>query len=275
MTSLTVACVQTTAAASFAPNIAAASTGIRAARAEGAELVALPENIGLMAKDSAATKALAEPESTHPVLAALREEAARCGVWVLVGSLAIRQDSGRLTNRSFLLNASGEITARYDKIHLFEATLPSGETYREADSFDAGTTAILAPTPWGKLGMTVCYDMRFPALYRTLAEAGASILAMPSAFTVPTGQAHWHVLLRARAIETGCFVIAPAQCGTHENGRRTYGHSLIVSPWGEVLADGGDTPGLTLATLDLTKVAEARQAIPALANRQTYSPPQA
>jgi predicted amidohydrolase len=191
-----------------------------------------------------------------------------------VGSLAVKLDSNdKVANRSFLLDAVGNIVASYDKIHMFDVQLPSGETYRESATFKPGETAVVAPTPWGQLGMSVCYDVRFAVLYRALAQAGASILTVPAAFTRTTGKAHWHILLRARAIETGCFVVAAAQCGTHAEGRQTFGHSLIVDPWGEVLADGGEEVGVTLARIDTARVAEVRGMVPALSHDRVFSPP--
>ncbi|HYD99546.1 MAG TPA: carbon-nitrogen hydrolase family protein, partial [Alphaproteobacteria bacterium] len=182
-------------------------------------------------------------------------------------------EDGRVANRLFVIDPQGEIRARYDKIHMFDVDLAGGESYRESATFRPGEQAVLAQTPWGGLGMTVCYDLRFPHLYRALAQAGARLLAVPAAFTVPTGRAHWHVLLRARAIETGCFVIAPAQTGTHDAGRQTYGHSLIVDPWGEVLADGGGEPGFVTADLDLGRIDEARGMVPALRHDRPFAPP--
>jgi len=184
-------------------------------------------------------------------------------IWLLIGSLALRGADGKLVNRSLLFAPNGERAASYDKIHLFDVDLPTGERIRESEAYAGGGAAPIVATPWGHLGMTICYDVRFPGLYRRLAQQGAAFLSVPSAFTVPTGEAHWHVLLRARAIETGAFVLAPAQTGEHDSGRRTYGHSLVVSPWGEVLADAGTDIGVTLATLDPGAVAAARARIPA------------
>jgi predicted amidohydrolase len=192
---------------------------------------------------------------------------------LLLGSLAIKAGPGKVTNRSYLVDAAGEIAARYDKLHLFDVDLADGERYRESAAVAPGSNAVVAPTPWATLGLSICYDLRFPYLYRALAQAGAQILTVPAAFARTTGQAHWHVLLRARAIETGCYVLAPCQCGTHGGGRPTYGHSLIVDPWGRILADGGDEPGIVTATLDLAEVAKARAMIPALQHDRAIAGP--
>ncbi len=208
--------------------------------------------------------ALARPESEDPSVAGYRALAAETGAWLLAGSLVLRADADKLVNRSLLIDPKGRIAARYDKIHMFDVEIPDGQSYRESRAYQGGDRAVTAELPWGRLGMTVCYDMRFSYLYRALAKAGAAFLSIPAAFTRFTGAAHWHVLLRARAIETGCYVIAPAQCGDHAGGRETYGHSLIVAPWGEVLADGGAEPGFVIAEIDLAEVAEARRRVPAL-----------
>jgi predicted amidohydrolase len=217
----------------------------------------------------------ARPEAEHPAIPAFSALAAELGVWLLIGSLQIKLDAVTCANRSFLFDDCGRVVARYDKIHMFDVDLQGGESYRESKTFRPGDRAVIADTPWGKVGLTVCYDLRFAYLYRALAQAGASFLTVPSAFTVPTGQAHWHTLLRARAIETGSFVFAPAQCGGHAEGRKTYGHSLIVAPWGEVLADGGEAPGVITADIDPAKVAEARSMIPALTHDRRFSGPAA
>jgi len=197
------------------------------------------------------------------------------GIWIHAGSLVIRlADDDRFANRGFLIDPTGLIQAQYDKIHMFDVDLANGESYRESNGFRPGTHATLAQTPWGGYGMAVCYDLRFPHLFRDLAKAGARILAVPAAFTRTTGQAHWHTLLRARAIENGCFVVAPAQCGDHEDGRKTYGHALIIDPWGEVLADGGEAPGVVTATLNLNRVSEVRGMVPSLNNDLPYDKPQ-
>lgn len=272
---LTVACIQLNAGPEFAPNLAAAAALVRQARAAGAELIALPENAAAIVQGRERILALAHPESTHPALAFFRELAQEVGAWLLVGSLAIRLEDGRAANRSLLIDAGGTVVARYDKIHMFDVDLPGGERYRESETFRPGEQAVLADTPWVRLGLTICYDLRFAALFRALAQAGAGLITVPAAFTVPTGRAHWHVLLRARAIETGCFVLAPAQCGQHDQGRHTYGHSLILDPWGEILAEAGESPGFITARLDLARVAEVRGMVPALRHDRRFRGPDA
>lgn len=264
MTSFRVACVQVNAGRAFAPNVEVACQSIRSAREQGAELVCLPENVSLLEPDTARLKAMALPEAEHPALAAFTAIAKETGSWILVGSLAIRSEGDQIANRAFLVDNAGAIAARYDKIHLFDVDIGPGQQYRESDTFTPGSSPVVAQTPWGGLGLSICYDLRFPALYRHLAQNGADFLSVPAAFTRTTGEAHWHVLLRARAIENGCFVFAPAQCGTHAEGRQTFGHSLIINPWGEVLADGGEEPGIVIADVDTDKVAAARRRVPAL-----------
>ena len=204
------------------------------------------------------------------MLAAAREAASRLGLWVQLGSLALRPggEEGRYVNRGFLIDPAGAIRARYDKLHLFDVDLPTGESWRESAAYAPGAGAVVAETPVGRLGLSICYDMRFPDLYCALSDAGAEILSVPAAFTVPTGRAHWHILLRARAIEAGCFVVAAAQAGTHEDGRSTYGHSLVVDPWGEVLLDMGEEPGVGFAEIDRARLEDVRARIPALRHRR-------
>jgi deaminated glutathione amidase len=271
----TAACVQMTAGREIEPNIAAASKAIREARAAGADFILTPENTTMIEPKRALLLEKAKPEAEHPALPAFQALAAETGAWLLIGSLTIRLEDGRCANRSFLLDDAGRIAARYDKIHMFDVDLAGGERYRESASFRPGGEAVVADTPWGRVGLSVCYDLRFAHLYRALAQAGAGFLTVPAAFTRPTGQAHWHVLLRARAIETGCFVFAPAQCGEHAEGRKTYGHSLIVAPWGEILAEGGEEPGLVLAEIDPAKVEEARRMVPALSHDRSFTAPPA
>jgi len=268
-----VACVQTNSGRDIGPNVEAASVAVRQAREGGADLIALPENVAMIEPDGARLRAKAETEARHQALSAFRNLARETGAWILIGSLAVKLDEGRIANRSYLIGADGAVEARYDKIHMFDVDLENGESYRESATFRPGAAAVVAATPWGPLGLTVCYDLRFPYLYRSLAHAGAVMLTVPSAFTEVTGRAHWHVLLRARAIETGSFVIAPAQCGTHAEGRRTFGHSLVVDPWGEVLADGGTEVGVILAEIDLAKVARARAMIPSLMHDRGFEAP--
>lgn len=253
---------------------------IREAAAGGAQLVLTPEVSNLVSQNRQRQRALLRPEAEDPTLARLSAVAGELGIWLLLGSIGVQsgEPDGRFANRSLLIGPDGAVKARYDKIHMFDVDVSETETWRESAAFRPGERAVVAETPWGGLGMTICYDMRFAALYRALAQAGASIITVPAAFTVPTGQAHWHVLLRARAIETGCFVLAPAQCGRHpaqpgETRRETYGHSLAVAPWGEVLADAGEVPGVTLVDLDLAQVAEARRRVPQLRHDRAFALP--
>jgi predicted amidohydrolase len=271
---LTVACLQLNSGPEIAPNLQTIGDLTRRAAEAGAAFVAMPENCAMLEPRRAKLLEKAEPEAAHGALAALRALAAETGVWLLVGSLAVKLSSDKVANRSFLLDPTGRIVASYDKLHMFDVDLPSGESYRESSTFRPGDHTAVATTPWGGLGLTVCYDLRFAALYRALAEAGADMLSVPSAFTRPTGRAHWHVLLRARAIENGCFVIAPAQTGEHAEGRKTYGHSLIVDPWGEVLADGGEEVGVIMAEIDLARVAEVRAMVPSLKHGRPIPKPQ-
>jgi predicted amidohydrolase len=270
MSQLNVACVQMRSGMEVNANVDAASALIRRSAGEGAELIATPEMTSLLDRKPGAVFAKSTAEAADPALAAFRALAAELKVWLLIGSLPIRADAARCANRSFLIGPDGAVAARYDKIHMFDVQLNAGNIYRESESFAAGGEAVLATTPKAKLGMTVCYDVRFPHLFRDLARSGAEVIAVPAAFTRITGEAHWHVLLRARAIETGSFIIAPAQCGKHADGRETYGHSLIVGPWGEVLAEAGVEPGVIAASLDLAQVADARRKIPALEHDRPY-----
>lgn len=268
---LRVGLVQLTAGLDPAENAAVAVSCVAQAAQAGAQLVLTPEMTGVVDGKRERLQTVVRDEADDLVLAALRDEARRQAVWLLIGSLAVRLPAGdQLANRSFLIGPDGAVHARYDKLHLFDVDLPGGERYRESSSYAPGAAAVLAQTPWGGLGLTICYDLRFAALYRALAKAGARIIAVPSAFTQVSGEAHWHVLLRARAIETGCFILAPAQCGTHADGRRTFGHSLVVSPWGEVLADGGPAPGVVFADLALGAVDEARSRIPQLKHDRAF-----
>jgi len=209
-------------------------------------------------------------EERDPALAALREAARRLGIYVHIGSLSVKASPDKAANRSFLIDRAGDVIARYDKIHMFDVDLANGDSRRESRTYRPGELAVVADLPWGRLGVTICYDLRFPALYRALAEAGASFFSIPSAFTRPTGEAHWHVLMRARAIENGCFVFAAAQGGKHESGRETFGHSLIVDPWGRVLAEGGTEPGIIVAEVDPAQVTAARSQIPSLHNGRRF-----
>jgi len=268
---VTVACVQNSAGPEIESSMAEATRLVRSAHERGAELICLPEYFSCLktSDDQFVIGALSEAE--HPALPHYRDLARELGVWLLLGSLAVRACPDKVYNRSYLIDASGEIVSRYDKLHLFDVDLADGESYRESAAVAPGDHAVLAPTPWGSLGMSICYDLRFAHLYRALAQAGAVFLTVPAAFARTTGQAHWHVLLRARAIETGCFVFAPCQCGTHGGGRPTYGHSLIVDPWGRILADGGDEPGIIVATIDTAEVAKARGMVPALQHDHPFT----
>ncbi len=271
---LAVGLVQTTTGLDPEASAAQLSAAVgRLARA-GASLVFTPEMCGILDRNAPRLAAAARPEAEDPVLAAARAAARAHGVAVHLGSLAIRlPGTDRLANRSFLIGPDGAVRARYDKLHLFDVDLPDGSRYRESASFVPGAATAVADVSGVRVGLAICYDLRFPALFQALVGAGAELLAVPAAFTRPTGAAHWHVLLRARAIETGSFVVAAAQTGTHADGRETYGHSLVVDPWGEVLLDMGEAPGEALAALDLARVAEVRARIPALRHARPIPPP--
>ena len=258
------ALVQLRAGREIEPNMATALDLIRKGAAEGARYIQTPENTPLMELDSKLLFERIRPEKETAVLAEFAEIARDLRIWLHIGSLAIKISERKAANRAFIFAPDGSVAARYDKIHMFDVDLPSGETYRESKNYEPGRTAVNVRLPWGVLGVTTCYDLRFPEQYKALAQAGADFLTVPAAFTKVTGEAHWHVLLRARAIETGCFVLAAAQGGLHENGRSTYGHSLIVSPWGEVLAEAGSDPCVIAVEIDAAEVAAARQRIPAL-----------
>ena len=269
MTEFRVACVQNTAGRDIEANVEAVCGLIDEAVDGGAEFIALPETVGLIEPVNERIPAATYTEAEDIGLTAFRARARAHGVTILVGSQLIR-DHDRIYNRCFLLDGDGEIRARYDKLHMFDIELANGEAYRESDAIAPGDRAVVVETPWGRLGLSICYDLRFGALYRALARAGADLITIPAAFTATTGKAHWHTLVRARAIETGAFVIAPNQCGHHADKRYSYGHSLIVDPWGEVLADGGDEPGVVFADVDLARVAKARSRIPVLANEREF-----
>ncbi len=271
---LKVACVQLTSTTDIDENIALSSALIREAHACGAQLIGLPEVVNLVQRSRKESAKVVKTQDEETALQAYRALAAELGVWLHTGSLVIKLlDDERNVNRSFLIDDKGAIAATYDKIHMFDVDLENGVSFRESKAFRPGDCAVVAETPWGGLGMTVCYDVRFAYLYRALAKAGADILMVPAAFTRQTGKAHWHILLQARAIETGCFVVAAAQCGDHEDGRETYGHSLIVAPWGEVLADGGEAPGVVSAELDFARIEKARNMVPALSHDREFAPP--
>jgi predicted amidohydrolase len=251
-------------------NIDAAVRMIGEAKAAGADYVLTPEMTNILAARREQLFAAIVEEEHDTSLATLRELARKLGIYVHVGSLAIKLSHDRAANRAFLIDPKGAIAARYDKIHMFDVDLADGESYRESRTYRPGELAVLSDLPWGRLGVTICYDLRFPALYRALAEAGATMLAIPSAFTKQTGEAHWHVLNRARAIENGCFVFAAAQGGKHESGRETFGHSLIVDPWGRVLAEGGAEPGVVVAEIDVGEITKARARIPSLEHGRRF-----
>lgn len=267
------ACVQLRSSDDVADNIRQTVRLVREAAAQGAIFIATPENTTLMAPDGGAKLAQSFDEAHDPALPVFSALAQELKIWLLIGSLAIKVSHTKTANRSFLIAPDGRIAARYSKIHLFDVTLASGESYRESDTVEGGSDAILVETPLGKIGLSICYDVRFPLLYRQMAQRGAFLFTVPSAFTVPTGEAHWHVLLRARAIENGAFVIAPAQGGLHANGRKTYGHSLIVSPWGEILAEAGTDPGVIAVEIDPRLSVQARARIPNLLHDRAYLGP--
>lgn len=260
-----------------AANARALDSAVADAAAGGAVMLFTPEMSGLLDRDRERADAHLHVEAEDPVLSAVRRAAARDGIWIHLGSLSLREgDDGRLVNRGFVIDSQGEIRARYDKIHLFDVDLPTGESWRESATYRPGEQAVVAATPLGQLGLSICYDLRFPHLYAQLSESGATLLSIPAAFTVPTGQAHWHVLMRARAIESAAFVIAAAQVGRHEDGRETYGHSLVVDPWGKLLLDmGGEETGVGFAELDPRQVDEVRQRLPALRHRRPIGTPAA
>ncbi len=251
-------------------NVDAAAKLIGEAKAAGADYVQTPEMTNIMEIRRESLFGAIVPEEADAGLAVMRDLARKHALWVHVGSFAIKVSPEKAANRSFLIDPKGEIAARYDKIHMFDVDLANGETYRESRNFRAGELAVAVDLPWGRLGLTVCYDLRFPALYRALAEAGASFLAIPSAFTRQTGEAHWHMLMRARAIENTCYVFAAAQGGRHENGRETFGHSLVVDPWGRVVAEGGTEPGVVMAEIDPAEIAAARARIPSLQHGRRF-----
>ncbi|HTI31438.1 MAG TPA: carbon-nitrogen hydrolase family protein [Sphingomonas sp.] len=250
-------------------NAAILEDAVAKAASGGAVMLFTPEMSGLLDKNRARAAAHIRDEAEDQVIARVRAAAKAHGLWVALGSLAVLGSSERLANRSFVIDASGEIAARYDKMHMFDVDVGSGNNWRESAAYAPGDRAVTVNTPLGKLGLTICYDLRFPALHAALSEAGATVIASPAAFTVPTGQAHWHVLMRARAIENAAFVVAAAQTGMHEDGRQTYGHSLVVDPWGRVLLDMGDAPGLGFCDLDLAAIEEARGKVPVIAHRRS------
>lgn len=271
--SLHLACLQTRPMPDFPSAIEEALGLAEQAADRGAEFLLLPEYCGGLVTEGAAIRAPSAPEHEHPVLRTLAAFAKTRGVWIMAGSVAVPGPAGTILNRGVLIDAEGRRTGHYDKIHMFDIQLSDNEVYRESASVTPGREAVIHETPWGKVGHTICYDLRFPMLYRGLAQAGAEMLAIPAAFTKKTGQAHWHILNRARAIENGCFVIAPCAHGAVPGGGEAYGHSLIVGPWGDVIADGGEGPGVVSAVIDLDEVAEARRKIPSLQHDRPFSTP--
>ena len=264
------ALVQLRSGREIAPNMAAAEDLIRAAAADGADYVQTPENTALVEMDTERLFKRIRPEAETAILDDFSRLARDLRIWLHIGSVAVQTGERKAANRAFLFAPDGAVAARYDKIHMFDVELPGGETYRESKNYEPGAAAVAVRLPWGTLGITTCYDLRFPEQYKALAQAGADMLAVPAAFTKQTGEAHWHILLRARAIETGCFVLAAAQGGLHENGRATFGHSLIISPWGEILAEAGVEPCVISAEIDVAEVDVARQCIPALSHVRPF-----
>jgi predicted amidohydrolase len=251
-------------------NLAAVLAGVDEAKRGGADYVQTPEMTNVLENKRERLFTKIFDEEQDPTLATLREVARKLSIYIHLGSLAVKASPEKAANRGFLIDRKGDIAARYDKIHMFDVDLAGGESYRESNTYRAGELAVVADLPWGRLGLTVCYDLRFPALYRALAEAGASFLAIPSAFTKQTGEAHWHVLMRARAIENGCYVFAAAQGGKHEHDRETFGHSLVVDPWGKIIAEGSTEPGVIFAEVDPAEVAAARSRVPSLSHGRRF-----
>jgi predicted amidohydrolase len=265
------ALIQTCTSRDVDRNLAEIGAMIRDAAGAGAEYVQTPEVTTVLETDSKRMPDVIGPEDGNPALSHYSKLASELGIWLHIGSMAVSTDEPRYANRSFLFAPNGRLAAKYDKIHMFDVEIGEGQTYRESKRYAPGKSGVVVDLPWTKLGLTICYDMRFPALYRALAKAGAEIIAVPSSFTVPTGKAHWHTLLRARAIESQCFILAAAQAGDHECGRQTYGHSIIVSPWGEVLAEAdGSTTGYIIAEIDLADVTKARGRVPSLDNDRPF-----
>jgi predicted amidohydrolase len=267
-----IALAQLTSGIDPAANARAAAEAVAAAKAGGAAMLFTPEMTGLIDRDRTRAAAAIVGEDADPTLAAVRDAAAEHGLWVHLGSIAVRRDDGRLANRGFVIDDRGAIRARYDKLHLFDVDLPTGESWRESAAYARGERAVVVESPPGMLGLSICYDLRFPALYQALSEAGAVLLSIPAAFTRPTGAAHWTVLMRARAIESAAYVVAAAQTGRHEDGRETFGHSLVVDPWGEVILDMGEAPGIGFAEIDADRIAAIRARIPVLVHRRPIPP---
>lgn len=273
MTATRIALFQAQSGIDPAANAKRLVAAVQEAAAGGAKMLFTPEMSGMLDRDRERANSKARVEADDEVLAAVRGAAATSGIWVHLGSLALRGEGGKLVNRGFVIDDRGEVLARYDKIHLFDVDLPTGESWRESAMYEAGTSAVIVPdTPVGKLGLTICYDLRFPELFQRLSEAGADVISVPAAFTVPTGRAHWQVLMRARAIEAELFIVAAAQAGRHEDGRETYGHSLVADPWGEIVVEMDGEPGLAFAELDLNRIADVRARIPVHQHRRPIGP---
>lgn len=271
MSTVTLGAVQLNVGSNIEENLAQAGNLIKDAAKEGAEFIFTPENTDFMARDKVETDQKVLTAGKHPGVLFFSELAKAMSVWLLIGSMKIRQEDGTIANRSFLFRNTGQLAATYDKIHMFDVDLPDGETHKESETFASGNKAVIVNTPWKRLGMSVCYDVRFPNLYRQMAQGGAEILSVPSAFTAQTGKDHWETLLRARAIETGSYLVAPAQVGDHPGGRKTYGHSMIIDPWGRVIAeDTNKGPGFITRKIDFLEVTRARSAIPSLQHDRPY-----
>ena len=274
MSTFTAACIQNNAQNEIADNLPIVRDLVREAAALKADFIALPECVSLMEPDNAALQSKVPEEKDHPFLPMYEEEARNSSAWILGGTLAVKvvdsEGQNKIANRLYLFNPAGQIAATYDKIHMFDVDLGGGVSYKESATYAPGDQAVVTPLPWGNLGLSICYDIRFAYLYRALAQAGASILCAPAAFTKITGEAHWHILQRARAIETASFVISPGLCGTHVEGKETFGHSVIIDPWGEVLADGGPDVGVISAEIDMAKVTEVRGKVPALTHDRDF-----
>ncbi len=271
MSTVTIANIQLNSGNDIEENLTEAGRLIKQAAQEGAEFIFTPENTDLICKDKFETNEKALTAGKHPGIPFFSELARSLSVWILIGSMKIKLDDGKIANRSFLFRSTGQLAASYDKIHLFDVELPNGEIHKESDVITPGNKAVIANTPWKPLGVSICYDIRFPYLYRQMAQRGAEMIAAPAAFTEETGQAHWEVLLRARAIETGSFIIAPAQVGVHPGGRRTHGHSMIINPWGKILAyNDKEEPGFDIKKIDFLEVTKARHAIPSLQHDRDF-----
>lgn len=271
--SVRIACLQMNSGNEFAANLTVFGAMAREAAAGGAAFILTPEYFLMMDGTGRVMREAALDEHGEPALSAVTALARELAVWLLAGSLTLKAGDGRMFNRSFLISAEGRVVATYDKIHMFDVTLPDGKVIRESSAYRSGERAVLAETPWGRLGMTVCYDLRFPALFRTLAQAGAGFISVPSSFQRQTGKAHWHTLVRARAIENECFILAPAMCGDHPGNRQSFGHTLVVDPWGEVIAEGGESPEIVYAEIEPRRVAKVRSMIPSLEHDRPFAPP--